>query len=197
MRICHPPEKEETNRSLSSGTKPNSGMILSINLSMLNKSMRSAWRCSSFNLSTNNCVNSALGLSSNAFCTRSRFFKTSDSSPNEAKNSSLTVFEPFTSNSCVKYPIFTLFANKTSPSSCSISPMIIFSCVVFPAPFHPTRPTRSPFLQSQVTSDNTSWFVNVFLMFSTRTPVVTAPAVRFTDLFLSFEKISLRCSGIK
>ena len=30
MRICHPPEKDATRRSLSSGTKPSDGMILSI-----------------------------------------------------------------------------------------------------------------------------------------------------------------------
>jgi len=48
------------------------------------------------------------------------------------------------------------FARTISPESGSISPVMSFSCVVFPAPFQPTRPTRSPFFTSQETSLRTS-----------------------------------------
>lgn len=40
----------------------------------------------------------------------------------------------------------------------------------------PTRPTRSPFLTSQVTPRSTCWFLNVMLMFSSLMPEPTVDA---------------------
>jgi hypothetical protein len=47
-------------------------------------------------------------------------------------------------------------ARIMAPASASISPVMSFSCVVLPAPFQPTRPTRSPFFTSQLMSLSTS-----------------------------------------
>ena len=52
-------------------------------------------------------------------------------------------------------------ARAISPESASSSPVMIFSCVVFPAPLYPTSPTRSPFFTSQETPFSSVLFLNV------------------------------------
>ena len=83
-------------------------------------------------------------------------------SPKADINSSRTVLLGVTSNSCVRYAMRMLsLALMTLPASGCKAPVMICSCVVFPAPFTPTRPTFSPFLTSQETSFRTCWFLNV------------------------------------
>mmetsp|Transcript_29131 Transcript_29131/g.74720 ORF Transcript_29131/g.74720 Transcript_29131/m.74720 type:complete len:252 (+) Transcript_29131:202-957(+) len=74
------------------------------------------------------------------------------------------------------------FAKVTSPASACSFPVTIDSCVVFPAPFTPTSPTRSPFLQVQVTSFSTCWFLNVMDTFSILKPLETPPPPRSESL---------------
>ena len=65
---------------------------------------------------------------------------------------------------------------STTPSSGVSAPVMSCSCVVFPAPLTPTRPTRSPFLHSQETFFRTCAFLKVSETFSRRTPEGTVCA---------------------
>ena len=102
MRICQPPEKDATSLSLSSGTNPSWGMILSMARSMLKRSSLSACFCSSSSFSRRMVMRSMLGSFSSAFWMRSVFLITTLSSPNALMNSSRTVLDSLTSNSWVR-----------------------------------------------------------------------------------------------
>lgn len=96
-------------------------------------------------------------------------------------NSSRTVRVGSTSNSWRRYAIFMLFlARASSPLSGVRFPMMICSCVVLPAPFTPTSPTRSPFLTSQLMSLRTFWFLKEMETFVRRMPDVepTRPSAK-------------------
>ena len=74
--------------------------------------------------------------------------------------------------------------------------MMILSWVVLPAPFQPTRPTFSPFLQSHEHPLSTSMPLNDFFKPSNLTPVVTVPLDRRLEGLASLAKMSRRCMGM-
>ena len=73
----------------------------------------------------------------------------------------------------------------TSPPSSSSSPVMTRSCVVLPAPFSPTRPTRSPALTSQDTSDSTSLFLKVLRTLTSLMPDEGRLTVGAVELFFA------------
>mmetsp|Transcript_2736 Transcript_2736/g.8307 ORF Transcript_2736/g.8307 Transcript_2736/m.8307 type:complete len:231 (+) Transcript_2736:691-1383(+) len=89
-------------------------------------------------------------------------------------------------NSCLRNEHRSRFEDLiTSPFEGSSWPAIIFSWVVFPQPFCPTRPTRSPVFTSQVTLLRTSAFLKVWPTSSSRTYTNFSPPDRFIALFLT------------
>mmetsp|Transcript_9825 Transcript_9825/g.17114 ORF Transcript_9825/g.17114 Transcript_9825/m.17114 type:complete len:205 (+) Transcript_9825:2653-3267(+) len=167
MRICQPPEKELTRRSPSSSVKPSCGIMrwmrLSISWILIPSASRWSTSISWMSLSSSAILAFAICSSTSAMASW-----TCRARAKACQNSSLTVRRGSTSNSCVRYEMRYLSGMYNVPLVGSSIPRMIFSCVVFPAPLAPTRPTRSPGLTSQVTSFRTSSLGNILLIFSRR-----------------------------
>mmetsp|Transcript_8755 Transcript_8755/g.33024 ORF Transcript_8755/g.33024 Transcript_8755/m.33024 type:complete len:200 (-) Transcript_8755:692-1291(-) len=160
MRIFQPPLKLFTSAPPSALVKPTVLRILSTfasRASMLSwraRSLRSSRRSrtSCIFSGSSTTVSSSFSQASSSSWTRSSFSKTD-------MNSILRVLSSTRSsmNSCLrKATRRSLLLFVTSPVVGTMSPFRIFSCVVFPPPFGPTRPTRSPVFTSQVASLMTS-----------------------------------------
>mmetsp|Transcript_6626 Transcript_6626/g.19066 ORF Transcript_6626/g.19066 Transcript_6626/m.19066 type:complete len:501 (-) Transcript_6626:161-1663(-) len=166
IRIFQPPEKLATRSSASSSLKPIRSMVFLTLLSNTYTSLSSACCCRSCIRSRISCICS--GLASDMVSSRrSASLRSSTiwfSAAKTLMNSSLRVrsLTSSSTNSCRSMAVRRSPDDlTTSPVVGSSSPDMMRSCVVFPAPFFPTRPMRSPDWTPHVTSLRTSWFRKV------------------------------------
>ena len=89
-----------------------------------------------------------------------RRFSIAISGSNTRVSSSMMESSPSMSACWVRKPIRASLAMEISPPSDGISPLMIFSSVVLPLPFTPTRPSLSPSCSASVASRITSLVPN-------------------------------------
>mmetsp|Transcript_17506 Transcript_17506/g.44056 ORF Transcript_17506/g.44056 Transcript_17506/m.44056 type:complete len:219 (-) Transcript_17506:102-758(-) len=173
IRIFHPPLKDATRLSPSSTEKPMRSMIFSTLLASWATPIESACFWRSAMRSSASCILSGSSLTSSSTLSKpSSSSKTFISSAKTLMSSSFRVRDSTSSstNSCLRNEMRRSAALlMTSPDVGSSSPYMTRSCVVFPPPFAPTSPTRSPVCTPQEQSVHTCWFLKMTLTLSRRT----------------------------